>query len=365
MIDLPALSSDLTQSELQLLKELTECVGVSGGEGRVRRLIQQALPAGLDELQVDALGNLTVRRRGRAADRLRVMVAAHMDEVGFMVVAADEDARLRFETVGGILESQLAGRAVWLGPERIPGVIGATPPHWIDSEAQTAPLSARSLRIDIGAASCAEALARVPPGTLGTLASPFECQDGMLRGKALDDRLGVATLLSLLGPAYAAVDLFGAFTTQEEIGLRGAGVAAHRLRPDLAIAIDCTPARDLPSADGEDNPLYNARLGDGAALYSIDASTVSDPKLLFLAQSVAERLSLPFQYRQPGGGSTDAGAIHRAQAGIPSLSISVPGRNLHGGISTARVSDWRAQCALVQGMLEELSPASWAKAGTA
>jgi endoglucanase len=218
------------------------------------------------------------------------------------------------------------------------------------------------LRIDIGAHSLSEALTRVPPGTLGTCATPFECEDGVLRGKALDDRLGVATLIGLLEHAYAGIDLIAVFTTQEEVGLRGAGAAAHHLKPDLAIVIDCTPARDLPMADGAANPLYNTRLGHGPALYVVDRSTVSDPGLLRLAEITARQLQLPFQLRQPGGGSTDAGAIHRASRGIPSLSISVPGRNLHGSVSTAQVADWQAHRHLVRGLLQVLSPSAWAEA---
>jgi len=354
----------LTVSESRLLEELTECVGVSGGEGAVRQLVRRALLKELGEPESDSLGNLIVLRRGRSTDRLRVMVAAHMDEVGFMVVAADADGRLRFELVGGTLEGQLAGRGVWLGPERIPGVIGATPPHLTGSQTRDSTISARDLRIEIGARSPVEAIARVPLGTLGTVATPFEGEDGVLRGKALDDRLGVATLLGLLTQTYEGVDLYGVFTTQEEVGLRGAGPAAYRLAPDLAIVLDCTPARDIPLVSGEENPFYNTRLGEGPALYSVDASTVSDPRLIRLAEAVAERLAIRVQHRQPGGGSTDAGAIHRSLTGIPSLSISVPGRNLHGGISTALLSDWRGQRSLVQGILAQLSPATFSRAGT-
>lgn len=346
----------LADQELRLLKDLTECVGVSGGEDEVRRIVRQAVPAEVDELQVDGLGNLIALRRGRASSRLRVMVAAHMDEVGFMVVAVDNDGRLRFETVAGIDEAQLAGRAVWLGPERLPGVIGAIPPHLLEPQQLTSAISPRELRIDIGARSGAEALARVPPGTRGTIATPFECQDGVLRAKALDDRLGVATLIWLLGETFEGIDLYAVFTAQEEVGLRGAGVATHRLAPDLAIAIDCTPARDLPLPDGQENPFFNARLGHGPALYVVDGSTVSDPRLLRLAVSVAEQHALPYQYRQPGGGSTDAGAIHRSLTGIPSLSISVPARNLHGAVSTALVSDWQAYRALIHALLHSLHP---------
>jgi endoglucanase len=204
----------------------------------------------------------------------------------------------------------------------------------------------------------------VPLGTLGTVAVPFESEQGVLRGKALDDRLGVATLVHLLARTYEGVDLFGVFTTQEEIGLRGAGPAAYRLAPDLAIVLDCTPARDIPLAGGEENPFYNTRLGEGPALYSIDASTVSDPALFRLAEAIAGQQGIRVQLRQPGGGSTDAGAIHRTLGGVPSLSISVPGRNLHGAVSTAVLTDWRGQARLVEGMLAQLSPATFPKAAS-
>ncbi len=254
------------------------------------------------------------------------------------------------------------GEQSGLGRERIPGVIGVAPPHLTEGADRISALRPRDLRIDIGADSRSEALTRVSPGTLGTCATPFECEDGVLRGKALDDRLGVATLIGLLEHAYAGIDLIAVFTTQEEVGLRGAGAAAHHLTPDLAIVIDCTPARDFPLADGKPNPFYNTRLGEGPALYVVDASTVSEANLLRLAESTARQLQLPFQLRQPGGGSTDAAAIHRSLTGIPSLSISVPGRNLHGSISTAQVSDWQAHRSLVRGLLQALSPSAWAEA---
>ena len=341
-------SSTLTEPEFRRLQELTECVGVSEGEADVRAIVRQALPAEVDEVQVDALGNPIVVRRGRSADRLRVMVAAHLDEVGIMIVAVDDDGRLRFEPVAGIREDQLAGRAVWLGPERIPGVIGVAPPHLTEGADRLSVLRPADLQNRHRGRLRSEALTRVSPGTLGTCATPFECEDGVLRGKALDDRLGVATLLGLLEHAYADLDLVAVFTTQEEVGLRGAATAAHHLRPDLAIVIDCTPARDFPLADGKPNPFYNTRLGEGPALYVIDASTVSEANLLRLAESTARQLQLPFQLRQPGGGSTDAGShpplADRHPEPVDLGSRSQPAReHLHGaGLRLAGASLPRA-----------------------
>jgi putative aminopeptidase FrvX len=143
---------------------------------------------------------------------------------------------------------------------------------------------------------------------------------------------------------------------QEEVGLRGARVAAFAFDPDLALALDSTPAYDLPHADGEENTRYNTRLDHGPALYVADAGTLSDPRLIRHFVATAEAQGLPYQIRQPGGGGTDAGAMHKQRAGIPSLSISVPGRYLHTAASIARIADWKNTLNLVHAALSTLEP---------
>jgi putative aminopeptidase FrvX len=170
----------------------------------------------------------------------------------------------------------------------------------------------------------------------------------------------VATLLELLRRAPPNVDLLAAFTVQEEIGLRGAGIAAYALDPQLSIVLDCTPAHDLPlweAGDGRqlENTRYNARLGSGPAIYLMDRATISDPRLIRHLVATAEQLGIPYQFRQAGGGGTDAGVIHKARLGIPSVSVSVPARYLHTPAAVARLSDWENTLRLVHAALSGLT----------
>jgi len=143
---------------------------------------------------------------------------------------------------------------------------------------------------------------------------------------------------------------------QEEVGLRGAKVAAYAFDPDLAIAVDSTPANDLPAWDGEENTAYNTKLGLGPAIYVADGGTLSDPRLIRHLTATAEAEVIPYQLRQPGGGGTDAGAIHKQRAGIPSVSVSVPGRYAHSAASIARIEDWKNTLALLHAALSQMPP---------
>jgi endoglucanase len=178
-------------------------------------------------------------------------------------------------------------------------------------------------------------------------ATRFQRLGPSLRAKALDNRLGVATLIELVKSPPENIDLLAAFTVQEEVGLRGAQVAAYALDPHLAVVLDSTPANDLPAWDGQENLRFNTRLGAGPAIYVADRATLSDPRLVRHFANTAEVFHIPFQFRQPGGGGTDAGAIHKQRAGIPSLSISVPGRYPHTAAGLSRLSDWENTLALV------------------
>ncbi len=343
-----------SSEQLALLRQLTEVVGVSGDEGAVRAIVRAKVEPFADHLEVDALGNLLVWRTGRGRNRPRVLVAAHMDEVGLMIVGADSEGLLRVEVVGGLSVQHLAGKPVWIGRERLPGVIGAPPVHLVGREAETREFDADDLRIDIGVESKEAALERVQPGTWATFSMPFTDLGPTIRAKALDDRLGVAALIELVQPPPDNIDLLAAFTVQEEIGGRGARAAALHLDPDLAIALDATPARDLPTWNGEENTQYNARLGAGAVIYVADRATLSHPRLLDLFLATAREEGIPHQVRQPGGGGTDAGAIHRVRQGIPSLSLSVPVRYPHTPASLASLDDWRATVRLAWAALRRL-----------
>jgi endoglucanase len=348
------------REQITLLERLCNACAVSGDEGEVRAIVLEEIRPFVDELRVDALGNVLAIKHGAGDGRLQVMLAAHMDEVGFMLIheeggANGDDGIFRFDTVGGLDVRQLAGKAVLIGKQHVPGVIGAKPIHLTTPEERKQTISLETLRIDVGPGN----QSKVKVGDRATFATRFMETGPSLRAKALDNRLGVATLIELMKHAPANIDLLAAFTVQEEVGLRGARVAAYALNPDLALALDSTPANDLPAPEagepGNENTRYNTRLGGGPAIYIADSGTLSDPRLIRHFAQVGEELGIPYQFRQPGGGGTDAGAIHKQRAGIPSLSISVPGRYAHTAAGIARREDWQNSLALVHAGLERLS----------
>ncbi|HZU87445.1 MAG TPA: M20/M25/M40 family metallo-hydrolase [Anaerolineaceae bacterium] len=339
-------------AQIALLERLSNACAVSGDEGEVRAIVLEQVKPYADEVKVDALGNVLVTHHASKPDALRVMLASHMDEVGFMIVDEEDGGLYRFEMVGGVDVRQLPGKMVWVGKQHIPGVIGMRPIHLTTADEREHSVPVESLRIDIGPGGAG----KVKVGDRGTFATSFRQLGPSLCGKALDNRLGVTTLIELLKSAPANIELQLAFTVQEEIGLRGARVAAYALDPHLAIAIDSTPAHDLPMWDDSESVYYNTHLGEGPAIYVADIGTLSDPRLVqFLAQT-AETLHIPYQIRQPGGGGTDAAAIHRQRAGIPSVSVSIPSRHPHTAALMARLSDWQNTVNLLHAFLVRVKP---------
>jgi putative aminopeptidase FrvX len=342
-------------AQLKLLESLCNVIAVSGDEGEVRKIVLEEVRPHADEVRVDPLGNVLATRRGRGAQRMRVMLDAHMDEVGFMLVADDGEGLYRFETVGGIDVRHLLGKQVYVGKNYTPGVIGGKPIHLMDSGERTRKVPVDGLRIDLGPSGKAKV------GDRAGFATKFRRVGPSILSKSIDNRIGVATLIDFVKNPPANVDVCAAFTVQEEIGLRGAKVAAQYFDPDLAIAIDSTPANDLPVHNGGENIMYNTKLGLGPAIYIADSATLHDPRLVRFLQTVAESESIPYQLRQPGGGGTDSGAIQRALAGIPTVSISVPHRYTHSPISISRVDDWKNTLALLQAALKRMTPELIAK----
>jgi putative aminopeptidase FrvX len=337
-------------AQLRLLERLCNVSAVSGDEGAVREIVLEEIGSFADDVHVDALGSVLATKRGDGTHPLRVMLDAHMDEVGLMLVAEDGDGIFRFEIIGGIDVRQLPGKALVIGRGRVPGVIGARPNHLITAEERGRRIPLDALRIDVGPGGSG----KVKVGDRATFTTLFRRAGPSVLAKALDDRLGVATLIELLKSPPPKVEICAAFSVQEEIGLRGAKVAAHHFDPALAIVIDATPANDLPAWDGSENQSYNTRLGHGPALYSMDQGTLSDPRLIRFLAEAAEAENIPFQYRQPGGGGTDAAAIHKELAGIPSVSVSVPHRYTHSAISISRIEDWKNTLALLQAALRRI-----------
>jgi len=338
-------------AQLKLLEKLCNVIAVSGDEGEVRKIVLEEIKPYADEVKVDALGNVLATKSGRGAKRTRVMLDAHMDEVGFMIVADDGEGVYRFETVGGIDARHLLGKQVYVGKERTPGVIGGKPIHLMDSGERLRKVPVDGLRIDLGLTGKAKV------GDRGSFATKFRRVGPSILSKSIDDRIGVATLIELLKHAPTNVDVCAAFTVQEEIGLRGAKVAAQYFNPDMAIAIDSTPANDLPSHEGNENIAYNTKLGLGPAIYIADGSTLHDPRLVRFLSEVGDAENIPYQFRQPGGGGTDSGAIQKALAGIPTVSVSVPHRYTHSPVSISRVDDWKDTLNLLHASLKRITPA--------
>ena len=337
-------------AQLKLLEKLTNVIAVSGDEGEVRKIVLEEIKSYADDVRVDAMGNVLATRLGRGAKRTRVLVDAHMDEVGFMIVADDSDGLYRFEIIGGIDERYLVGRQVFVGKERTSGVIGGKPIHLMDHDEYNRKVPLESLRIDLGPAGKAKM------GDRAGFATQFRRVGPSIMAKSIDDRIGIATLIELVKHAPANIDLCAAFTVQEEIGLRGAKVAAQYFKPDMAIAVDSTPANDLPAYNGSENMNYNTKLGLGPAIYTADGSTLHDPRLVRFLQEVAEAESIPCQLRQPGGGGTNSGAIQKALAGIPTVSVSVPHRYTHSPVSISRVDDWKHTINLLHAALKKITP---------
>ncbi len=347
---LPPETPRIGVEQMALLEKLSNACAVSGDERQVRRIVLAEIKGHADEVKVDALGNVLAVKKAKAPNALRVMLDAHMDEVGFMIVEDDKDGLFEFQPVGGIDARTLPGKTVLVGKENVPGVIGAKPIHLTEAGETENKIPIESLRIDVGL----NGGGKVKVGDRATFATRFRQVGPSLFGKALDDRLGVATLIELLKHAPENVELLAAFSVQEEIGLRGARVAAYGFNPDLAIAVDSTPAFDLPVWEETENSVYNTRLGGGPAIYIADSGTLSDPRLIRHLAQTGEALGIPFQFRQPGGGGTDAGAIHRVRAGVPSVSVSVPGRYAHTAQMVARTADWENTLALVYHALARL-----------
>lgn len=343
-------------AQLKLLEKLCNAIAISGDESEVRKIVLEEVKPHADEVKVDALGNVLATRLGQAKNRprvrvpIRVMLDAHMDEVGFMIVAEDGGGIYRFETVGGIDVGHLIGKQVFVGRERMPAVIGAKPVHLMDEAERTRNVPLEALRIDVGLAGKAQV------GDRAGFATRFRRVGPSIMAKSIDDRIGVATLIELFKQAPPGIDLCAAFSVQEEIGLRGAKVAAQYFNPDLAIAIDSTLANDFPLHDGGENLAYNTKLGLGPAIYIADGSTLHDPRLVRFLQATAEAEGIPYQFRQPGGGDNNADAIQRALAGIPTVSVSVPHRYTHSPVSLARLEDWKNTMNLLHAALRCITP---------
>lgn len=335
-----------------LLQKLSDARGVSGNEDAVRQILLDEVTPYADECRVDNIGNLivTVRAREGVERPHRVMVAAHMDEVGLMVRQIGKDGLLRFRRVGGIDARVLPAKRVLVGKEAIPGVIGVKPIHLVSPEEEGQVMPADQLYIDIGAKNKEDAESVVHLGDMVTFATQSQIRGRIAIGKAFDDRAGCAVLAELVKERYG-VELVAVFTVQEEVGVRGARVAAYGIEPELGFALEGTICDDLPRKE-DVTPV--TRLGHGPAITVMDHSVISDRRLVDLLVKTATEAGLPYQFKAPGLGGTDAGAIHLSREGVPSVAVAVPSRYIHTPVSLLHLDDLEHTIALMKATLQRL-----------
>lgn len=341
-----------------ILKELSEVIGISGKEDAVRAIILKAIEGHVDSIRIDSMGSVLAVKKGTAENAQRVMIAAHMDEIGFMVTGIDGSGLLRFTNIGGIDDRILPGLRVKVGTQETPGVVIWTPIHK-NRDQNVVKLS--SLRIDIGASTKDGVAGAARTGDLVAFDSKFmELSDKVLRGKAFDDRVGCSLLVDVLQGGPYPVDILAAFTVQEEIGLRGAQVAAQSFTPDVAFVLEGTTANDIPNpaADDHDESESNptTRMGAGPALTFMDRSMITNPRLLDFLRRTAAANDIPFQYKTLPGGGTDGGSIHLAAAGTATAVISMPCRYIHTPVAYLNRDDYAHTLKLIQTALHTVQP---------
>ena len=337
----------------ELLKNLTEAVGVSGAEKEVRLLIRDMIQDHVDEWHVDAMGNLIALKKGTGAHDLRVMVDAHMDEVGLMVIDIDSNGTLKFEGVGGFDDRALLGKTVQVGSKKLTGVIGARPIHLLKANQRNSVVKMDDMRIDIGVKDKNAAESKVKVGDRAAFVTEYEELGTTAIGKAFDNRAGCAALVELLRTEPYPFDLVAAFTVQEEVGLRGAEVAAYSIKPDVAFVLESTPAYDLPN---KDDVSPNVALGEGPSIYVMDRGTIQDPRLVSFITKTGVSHNIPYQIRRPGGGGTNTASIQRQLGGIPAATIAVPGRYAHTPAMMINLADYANVVKLTEAVLRELTP---------
>lgn len=333
------------------LKNLCSLYGVSGRENAVREYLISRLGSEC-RFSVDNLGNLIVFKKGRNKSKNKVMLAAHMDEVGFIVTHITSDGFLKFDTVGGIDTSVMAGRSVRVGERLIPGVIGVKPVHLLKNDEKNVFPEKESLYIDIGAKSRAEAEESVRPGDCAFFDSEFVTfGDGFIKARAIDDRAGCALLLQMLEDEQD-YDMWVVFTVQEETGTGGAQAAAYTVDPDCAIVAEATTAADIPGVEGEKRVCL---LGGGPVISFMDRSTVYSRELFRLVLDLAEKNGIKAQVKTQVAGGNDAGSIFKSRGGVKVLAVSLPCRYIHSPSCVIKESDLFETYKLIKLLAAELA----------
>lgn len=343
---------------LTMMKDLTDAKGIPGHEKEVRDVMEEYIKPYADEVYTDNLGSLIGKKTGDA-NGPKVMVAGHLDEVGFMVTRIDDDGFLYFQTVGGWWSQVMLAQRVTIMTSKgdVTGVIGSKPPHILSPEARKKPVEIKDMFIDIGASSKEEAEKfGVRPGDSAVPYFEFTKlkNDKMLLAKAWDNRIGCAIAIEVLkqleGEDHPNI-VYGVGTIQEEVGLRGARTSAHLIEPDIGFGVDVGIAGDTPGIS--DNEA-DSKLGDGPQIILYDASMISHKGVRDLVIDTAEDQNIPFQYATMAGGGTDSGAIHLTANGVPSLSITVATRYIHSHAAILHRDDFENAVKLIVETIKQL-----------
>lgn len=336
-----------------LLKKLSDAHGISGYEDDIREIVKAELEDYVDEIKVDKLGNIICIKNG---SEFKEMIAAHMDEIGFMVKYIDDKGFIRFTPIGGWFDQIALGQRVILhgNKGKVYGVIGCKPPHLMKSDERKKAVEIKDMFIDVGATSKDEVLDMgVDVGTPITIDRELvELGKSRVTGKALDNRAGVVMMIQALKETKSDATVYAVGTVQEEVGLKGARVSAFAIEPDVAIATDVCVASDFPGAE---SAYMDIKLGKGPAITVVDASgrgLIASKNVLRWLRETAEKFGIPYQLEVAEGGTTDATAIHLTKAGIPTGVISVPARYIHSPVEVIDLEDLKNCSLLIARALE-------------
>jgi len=330
--------------DLKLLKQLTEVNGISGNEGKVSLLFQKAIEESVDAFDKDKLGSTIGIRKGVGTGS--IMLAGHMDEVGFLVSGIHPRGYIKVFKIGGWWNHVILAQRVVIETregKKFYGVFGAPAPHVLPPEARGKVVDDRALYIDIGVYSKEEVLKLgIQVGDTVTPISSFEvlANPDFVLGKAFDDRIGVfiiAEVLRKLKGEKVVPTVYAVATVQEEVGLRGARTSGFKINPDIALAIDVTLAQDLP-----ENVYPECKLGGGVALSIADGSAIAHRGLLYHLKKIAQEASIPYTLDVLSGGGTDTGEIHKSHDGVIAMTLSIPSRHIHSSNSIINLVDVQA-----------------------
>ncbi|MBB6177126.1 putative aminopeptidase FrvX [Anoxybacillus tengchongensis] len=346
--------------DLQLFQTLTELPGAPGNEHAVRAFMREQLQKYADDIVQDRLGSIFGVKRGTENEPV-VMVAGHMDEVGFMVTAITEQGMIRFQPLGGWWSQVLLAQRVQIitdhGP--ITGVIGSIPPHLLDEEQRKKPMDMKNMLIDVGAddRNDAERMG-IRPGQQIVPICPFTplANEKKIMAKAWDNRYGCGLAIELLKELKDETlpnVLYSGATVQEEVGLRGAQTAATMIKPDIFFALDASPANDMTGDEKE-----FGHLGKGALVRIYDATMITHRGMREFILDTAETNNIPYQYFISPGGGTDAGKVHIANSGVPSAVIGICARYIHTHASIIHIDDYEAAKQLLVALVKQCDRAT-------